>query len=150
MKKPSPWMAMSVGLELMFNRALGEVGRDVGHHRAQADLRGIGAAAGSRGAGAQTLVCRNWVAKVAVDALKPTVFELARLLPTTSIVVSAPVMPVNAVLSADARPIVYLLIIDRGGPFCLASVAVTFAADQPAVVRSRLYLEFITNLDRLR
>jgi hypothetical protein len=58
-------------------------------------------------------VCKNWVAKVAVDDLKPTVFELARLLPTTSIVVSDPVKPVKAVLSADARPIVYLLIYER-------------------------------------
>jgi hypothetical protein len=44
------------------------------------------------------------VAKIAVEALKPTVFEFATLLPTTSIVVSAAVNPVNAVLNADARP----------------------------------------------
>jgi hypothetical protein len=49
------------------------------------------------------------VAKETDDSLKPTVLELARLLPTTSIVVSDPVMPVKAVLRADARPIVYLL-----------------------------------------
>ena len=55
-------------------------------------------------------VCKNCVAKDASEALNPTVFELARLLPTTSIVVSAAVKPVNAVLSADARPMV-------GSPF---------------------------------
>jgi hypothetical protein len=37
--------------------------------------------------------------------LNPTVCELARLLPTTSICVSAAVMPVRAVVSADAKPI---------------------------------------------
>ena len=50
-------------------------------------------------------VCRNCVANTAFDALKPTVLELATLLPTTSIVVSAAVSPVSAVLSADAKPI---------------------------------------------
>ena len=38
---------------------------------------------------------------MAADALNPTVLELARLLPTTSIVVSAAFSPVRAVLSAD-------------------------------------------------
>src|SRR4029079_7291732 len=54
-------------------------------------------------------VCKNCVANCACDALNPTVAELARLLPTTSIVVSAAVRPVNAVLSADAKPIAKLL-----------------------------------------
>jgi hypothetical protein len=54
-------------------------------------------------------VAKNCVANVAVEALNPTVLELARLLPTTSIVVSAADMPVKAVLIADAKPIVYLL-----------------------------------------
>jgi hypothetical protein len=54
-------------------------------------------------------VAKNCVANLAVEDLKPTVFELARLLPTTSIVVSAADMPVKAVLIADAKPIVYLL-----------------------------------------
>src|SRR4029453_6398009 len=50
-------------------------------------------------------VCRNCVANCACDALKPTVWELAKLLPATSTCVSAACMPVRAVVSADARPI---------------------------------------------
>ncbi len=53
------------------------------------------------------MVWRNCVAKLACEALKPTVLEFARLLPTTSIVVSAADMPVSAVLMAEARPIEY-------------------------------------------
>ena len=57
------------------------------------------------GAEPRLCVCRNCVAKIVDDALKPTVWELARLLPITSICVSAAVNPVSAVVSADARPI---------------------------------------------
>ena len=51
-------------------------------------------------------VCRNCVAKLTFDSLKPTVFALATLLPTTSIVVSAAVMPVSDVVMVDCRPMV--------------------------------------------
>ncbi len=57
------------------------------------------------GAEPRLCVCKNCVANWAVEALKPTVDELARLLPTTSIVLSAAVRPVKAVLNADAKPI---------------------------------------------
>lgn len=44
-------------------------------------------------------VCKNWAVNEMFDSLKPTVCELARLLPTTSIWVSAAVNPVKAVES---------------------------------------------------
>ena len=53
------------------------------------------------------MVWRNCVAKSACEALKPTVLEFARLLPTTLIVVSAADIPVSAVLMAEARLIEY-------------------------------------------
>ena len=53
-------------------------------------------------------VCRNWLAKSTSEALKPTVFALARLLPMTSICVSEAFRPVKAVLMADARLMVDL------------------------------------------
>ena len=51
-------------------------------------------------------VLRNCVANTTSEALKPAVCELARLLPATSICVSAAFSPVNAVVSADESPIV--------------------------------------------
>jgi len=69
------------------------------------------------GAEPRLRVCKNWVAKLAWEALKPTVFELARLLPTTSIVVSAAVNPVSAVLSAEAKPMIYLLLLQLAFSF---------------------------------
>src|SRR6476659_3409715 len=51
-------------------------------------------------------VCKNCVANSTFDSLKPAVFELATLLPTTSIVVSAACRPVRAVVMADCRPMV--------------------------------------------
>src|SRR5262245_18072835 len=53
-------------------------------------------------------VCKNCVANEACDALKPIVFELATLLPATSIVVSAPCRPVMAVLNTEERPMICL------------------------------------------
>src|SRR5690349_415237 len=61
------------------------------------------------GAEPMLCVCRNCVAKSTFDSLKPTVFEFATLLPTTSIVVSAACRPVRAVVIADCRPMVLLL-----------------------------------------
>ncbi len=46
---------------------------------------------------------------MAVDDLKPIVLEFDRLLPTTSIVDCEALIPVKAVLSADARPIALFL-----------------------------------------
>ena len=46
---------------------------------------------------------------MAVEALKPIVLEFDRLLPTTSIVDCEALIPVKAVLSADAKPIVLVL-----------------------------------------
>ena len=75
------------GTEL--ERPLSEIRTDLGHLHAHADLPRIGATVVIRRLRSRLSVRRNWFAKITSEALKPTVCELARLLPATSICVSA-------------------------------------------------------------
>ncbi len=57
-------------------------------------------------------VCRNSVVNTADDCLKPIVFALEILLPATSTIDSEADKPVRAVLSADAKPMTTILLIE--------------------------------------
>src|SRR3972149_4436187 len=101
MKNPSPWMARSVGLALISMVPWLKSGEISATIVPKPICRGLEPPELALGAEPRLNVCKNWVEKVAREDLNPTVLELARLLPTTSIVVSAAVRPVNAVVSAD-------------------------------------------------
>src|SRR5271165_2110628 len=107
MKKPLPWMARSVGLlavEIVPCEKLGVISATSTPRPCCCGLLPPLLAVGEE----PTLcVCRNWLAKSTSEALKPTVFALARLLPMTSICVSEAFKPVKAVLMADAKLMIH-------------------------------------------
>ena len=104
MKKPSPWMAMSVGVVLIWIVPWLKLGVMSATIVPRPSCRGFVPPVESLGGEPRLCVWRNCVANEASEDLKPTVFELARLLPTTSIVVSAALRPVNAVLARKPNP----------------------------------------------
>ena len=92
------------GLELIAIIACVNTGRIAATCVPKPIWRGLVPPAVAVGAEPKLNCCRNCVENKASDSLKPIVFELATLLPATSIVVSAAWRPVMAVLNTELRP----------------------------------------------
>src|SRR6186997_378372 len=107
MKNPSPWMARSSGLALTWIVPCVKFGAISATLTPRPICRGFVPPLDVLGAEPMLCVCKNCVANNTFDSLKPAVFELATLLPTTSIVVSAACRPVSAVVIADCKPMVF-------------------------------------------
>ena len=105
---PFPWMARSLGLELVVMVPWLKFAVMSATIVPSPIWVGLVPPLSAVGAEPRVCVCENCVANVAVDALNPTVAEFARLLPITSMDVSAAFMPVSAVLRVDSNPMGYL------------------------------------------